>query len=162
MKILRFVGSGLAAVVILGIVVYFGARCGDGPLAMIPGGPIASGEWVEAPVTDWSFVTDVQEIEFQLEQDSISRTVWILFADGRAFIPASLSFPPGKDWYHRAQDDGRSVIRIGGKRYPVTLRRVDDDATKKAVIDAVAAKYAPPPGSGEGNVLFFEVSSRPQ
>jgi hypothetical protein len=129
---------------------------------MIPGGEIRSGEWVEEPVTDWSFVRDVDTIEFQLVQDSISRTVWILYADGRAFIPASLSFPPGKDWYHRAQKDGRSVIRIEGKRYPVTLRRVDDDATKKAVIEAVVEKYAPPPGTDENGVMFFELTSRPR
>jgi hypothetical protein len=152
----------IGGLVALGVVVYFGARCGDGPLAMIPGGPLASGDWVEAPVDDWSFVRDVPEIEFQLEQDSISRTVWIFFADGRAFVPASLSFPPGKDWYVRAQQDGRSVLRIDGRRYPVTLRRVDDAATKKAAIEAVVAKYAPPPGTDENGVMFFEVTSRPR
>ncbi len=162
MKVLRIIGIVLGALVALVLVVYYGARFGDGPLAMIPGGPISSGEWVEAPVADWQFVDDVQEIEFQLEQDDISRTVWVLYADGRAFVPASLSFPPGKDWYHRAQTDGHSVLRIEGKRYPVTLRRVDDDATKQAVVAAVVDKYAPPPGSGEGNVMFFEVSSRPR
>ncbi len=160
MQIVRYVGSGLVALIGLGIIVYFGARCGDGPMGLIPGGPLSSGAWVDARVEDWSFVKDVEEIEFQLEQDDISRTVWILYADGRAFIPASLSFPPGKDWYHRAQEDGRSVLRIEGQRYPVTLRRVDDDATKQAVVAAVADKYAPPPGGGDGNVMFFEVSSR--
>jgi hypothetical protein len=162
MKVLRIIAVGIGALAVLGLVVYYGARFGDGPLGMIPGGAIASGEWVEAPVADWSFVDDVQEIEFQLVQDDISRTVWVLHADGRAFVPASLSFPPGKDWYHRAQKDGRSVLRIEGRRYPVTLRRVDDDATKQAVVAAVVDKYAPPPGSGEGNVMFFEVSSRPR
>jgi len=160
MKVLRIVGMALGALVLLCIVVYFGARFGDGPIAMIPGGPLASGEWVETPVSDWSFARDVQEIEFQLEQDSISRTVWILVAGDRAFVPASLSFPPGKDWYHRAQTDGASVVRIDGKRYAVTLRRVDDDETKAAVVEAVVAKYAPPPGTNENGVMFFEVSSR--
>lgn len=163
MKVLRIIGSIVAGLVALGVVVYFGARCGDGPLGPIPGGALASGEWVEAPVEDWSFVRDVPEIEFQLDQDSISRTVWILFADDRAFIPASLSFPPGKDWYHRAQKDGRSVLRIEGRRYPVELRRVDDEATKEAVVEAVLEKYEPPPSAADENgVMFFEVTSRPR
>lgn len=160
MKIVATIGKILGAIVVLLVVVYFGARCGDGPLGMIPGGPIVGGELVAAPVGDWSFVRDIDTIEFQLDQDSISRTVWVVFGDGRAFIPASLSFPPGKDWYHRAQKDGRSMLRIEGKRYPVTLTRVDDDATKQTVGAVILEKYAPPPGSSEGNVMFFEVRSR--
>ena len=160
MKIVVTLGKILGALLLLIGIVYFGARLGDGPLGMIPGGPIASGDWAEAQVADWTFATDIDTIEFQLEQDSISRTVWIAVAHGRAFIPASLKFPPGKDWYHRAQDDGSSVLRIDGKRYAVDITRVDDGLTKQLVGKTIQGKYETPPGSDENSVMFFEVKSR--
>ena len=85
-----------------GALVFVGARFHDGPLGPIPGGALASGEIVSAPVTDWSFAKDVAEVELQLESQDHSRTVWILVNDGQAYVPCSLGFPPGKSWYQEA------------------------------------------------------------
>ena len=163
MTVVRWLVRIVVVIALLVAALFVGARYHDGPLGLVPGGPLTAGEIVVAPVVDWSFATDTDTIELQLDGESTSRTTWILVADGRAYIPASLSFPPGKDWYHRAQKDGRSVIRIEGRRYPVELRRVDDEATKQAVIEAVLEKYEPPPSAGDENaVMFFEVTSRPR
>src|SRR5512134_664346 len=89
----------LAAAALFALVL--GARCADGPIGPIPGGPLASGERVAAPVADWSFAAGVEEIELQLAAQDRSRTTWILVRDGKAYVPASTEYPPGKSW-HRA------------------------------------------------------------
>ena len=159
MKVLKALGWILGGLLALGVVVYFGARLHDGPLALIPGGPLRSGELLELPVSDWSFAVDVGEIELQLESQSISRTTWILVRGGVAYIPCSLGFPPGKQWYVHAQQDGRGTVRIGGKRYPVTLTKDDDPSLAEFALAEVKRKYGNAPPSNAG-VLFFRVESR--
>jgi len=96
----------------------------------------------------------------QLASESSSRTTWILAHDGHAFIPCSLSFPPGKRWYKSSDQDGAAWLRIDGRRYPVTLARVKDTALQAQLVETVAKKYrGGPPGEG-GGVWYFEVTSR--
>src|SRR3972149_406859 len=61
--------------------------------------------------------------------DGPPRPTWILVHEGQAYVPCSLGFPPGKSWYKQAVVDGRATLRIEGKRYPVTLSKLDDAAT---------------------------------
>src|SRR5262245_42331634 len=124
-----FRGLVILVVVLVVLVgaVFAGARFHDGPLGPIPGGPLNAGEMVTAPQTDWSFAKDEKEIEMQLAYEKTSRTTWILVKDGTAYIPCSLAFPPGKRWHHHADQNGEAIVRIQGKRYPVTLKRVQDE-----------------------------------
>jgi len=83
--------------------------------------------------------------------------------EGQAYIPASLSFPPGKTWHTRAIEDGDAVLRVSGRRYRVNLRKSEREAVFPALGDEVGRKYGGgPPGSSDENpqVWFFEVSSR--
>lgn len=159
MRILR--GSLYAMIaVVVGIgALFLGACFTDGPLAMIPGGPLSSGEWAAEPVSDWSFAADVEEIELQLVSQRRSRTTWIVVHQGRAYIPVSLSFPPGKSWHLEADQRGAAVLRIEGQRYPVELTRVKDEAQAAEVFPALREKYTPPPGGSEA--WLFEIRSRP-
>lgn len=134
----------------------FVARFLDGPIGPIPGGPLHGGALVAEPVSDWSFAADVEEIELQLDAQSVSRTTWILVHEGRAYIPAATEFPPGKSWHRAALEDGRATLRIQGRRYPVTLTRVDDEALAEAVRGVAEAKYPSRPG---GQVWLFAVAS---
>jgi hypothetical protein len=143
--------------VVLIAVMVMGARLHDGPLGPLPGGSLASGEVVTGPVPDWSFAKDVQEIELQLESQTKSRTLWIIVHDGKPYVPASTEFPPGKTWHHAALEDGRAVLRIAGKRYPVTLAKVADDTLAAAIRETAGQKYTARPG---GPVWFFAVASR--
>jgi hypothetical protein len=150
---------------VLGIAVlaaagYFGARLHDGPLGPLLGGPLRAGELVSEPVADWSFAKDVAEIELQLASQSRSRTVWILVHDGRAYVPCSLGYPPGKTWYRHAAEDGRATLRIAGRRYPVTLTRVEDESLAQALRAEVERKYPRVPPTDAG-VWVFRVASRP-
>ncbi len=162
MGVIRWIARILAALAVLAALVFYGARLHDGPLGPIPGGPLVAGEAVAQPVTDWSFVKDVGEVELQLEQQDRSRITWIFFHEGKAYVPCSLGFPPGKNWHQLAAMDGRAKLRIDGKLYPVTLTKLDDAITQQ-LGDTVRAelerKYGDLPPT-EAGVWLFEVTSR--
>jgi hypothetical protein len=141
---------------------FLGARLHDGPLGPIPGGALEAGEEVAVPVTDWSFAADVGEIELQLTSQSRSRITWFLVHEGEAYVPCSVGFPPGKSWHRDAAVDGRAVLRIGGKRYPVTLTKLEDAETSErlATLESeMERKYGRTIPGGEG-VWLFRVASR--
>jgi hypothetical protein len=102
---------------------------------------LTRGVLVAEPIRDWSFAADVQEVELQLESQSKSRTTWIVVHQGKAYIPAATGFPPGKTWHRAALDDGRAIVRIAGKRYPVTLVKVEDPPLFTAVVETAKQKY---------------------
>src|SRR5262245_49813050 len=99
MTVVRWLVRIFTALVALVVLMYFGARFHDGPLGPIPGGPLAAGEAVTEPVTDWSFAKETGEIELQLASQRQSRTVWFFVLDGKAYVPCSLAYPPGKTWH---------------------------------------------------------------
>jgi hypothetical protein len=156
---LKLLGRGLAVLILIVVALFIGARFHDGPLSMIPGGPLASGEIVSGAIDDWSFAEAIETIELQLTQDDTSRTTWVLVSDGRAFIPCSLGFPPGKDWHLRADKNGSATVRILGKRYPVTLERLEDPPLESKLGAIVTSKYGGAP-SGDAGVWFFAIESR--
>jgi hypothetical protein len=158
MVVLRWVIRIVAFVALVVALAFVGARFHDGPFGPIPGGPLASGEIVTRPVDDWSFATDVPEIELQLAAQTRSRTTWIVVHEGRAYVPASTQFPPGKTWHRTALEDGRATLRIAGKRYPVTLAKLEDPARVAAVRAVGLKKY---PNRPEGDAWVFAVTSRP-
>jgi len=157
-KILKAIGVALAALVLLVVAVFVGARFSDGPLAIVPGGPLRSGEWVEADRVDWSFAADVEEIEF--ESGGRSRTTWVVVHEGEAYIPCSLGFPPGKSWHHEILEDPDGVLRVEGKRYARRFVRVEDEGLKATLAGLARSKYPAPPGGGSGGFWFFHVQPR--
>jgi len=162
MAVIRWLLRIVVGLIALVALLFFGARLHDGPLGPIPGGPLEAGAEVTEPVADWSFVKDVGEVELQLASQGRSRTTWILVFDGQAYVPASLGFPPRKSWHHDAAADGRAVLRIEGKRYPVTLTKLDDAVVQgmsERLRAEVARKYDNPP-SGDGGVWLFQIASR--
>ncbi len=153
------------AAIVLGVAIAIGvlvlvAPYRDGPTAFIPGGPLEAGELVTARITDWSFAESVDTLEMQLiTDDNRSRTTWILVHNGAAFIPVTLGFPPDKHWHHLAVKDGRAVVRLGGIRYPVNLKRVTGTKRQLSLAEVSAAKYPPAPGSDRGS-WYFELNHR--
>jgi hypothetical protein len=160
MAILRWLFRIVLLLVLAAAAFALAARVHDGPFGPLPGGKLVGGTLVAEPVADWTFAAPVQEIELQLESQTISRTTWILVDHGKAYVPASTVMPPGKTWHKLALQDGRALLRISGKRYPVTLAKVDDPAEQAALRDVAKAKYPPPPGTAGGDVWFFAVTSR--
>ncbi|HTO08452.1 MAG TPA: hypothetical protein VMR86_15505 [Myxococcota bacterium] len=140
--------------------VFVGARFHDGPLGPIPGGSLQAGEWVSQPPADWNFAKDVQEVEMQLAYESASRTTWVLVNEGVAYIPCSLTQPPGKTWYKKADQNGQAIVRISGKRYPVTLVRVQDEETRTKLGQVAVAKYPQAARVSSGGAWFFKLEPR--
>jgi hypothetical protein len=162
MAVLRWLLRIVFVLVALVVLVFLGARCHDGPLGPIPGGSLAAGPEVTEPVGEWSFAKDIAEVELQLASEDTSRTTWILVHEGQAYVPCSLGFPPGKRWHEKAVVDGRATLRIEGKRYPVTLTRLDDATTEQlapTILAEVTRKYGEPPPSDAG-IWLFRVDSR--
>lgn len=157
MKILKAVGVALGVLALALVALFVGARFHDGPLAVIPGGPLVAGERVEGPV-DWSFAADVEEIEF--ESGGRSRTTWLVVHAGEAYIPCSLGFPPGKSWHTEILEDPDGVVRVEGKRYERRFVKVEDEQLVETLVGLARSKYPPPPGGGEGGVWFFHVQPR--
>ena len=157
MTVLRWIIRVVVGIALLIVVAFFGARFLDGPLGPIPGGALVSGVLVSEPVADWSFAKDVPEIALQLASQSQSRTTWILVSDGKAYIPASTGYPPGKTWHRLALEDGRATLRIDGKLYPVTLAKVEDPLSVATVRDVASRKY---PSRPPGDAWLFQVTSR--
>jgi hypothetical protein len=157
MFVIRLLIRLVVVLVVLGALATLGARYHDGPIGPLPGGPLVAGPRVTTPVSDWTFAANAKEIELQLDSQSKSRTTWILVNDGKAYIPASTEYPPGKTWHRLAVQDGRAVIRVDGKRYPVLLTKVEDPAVLNAVRQVVEKKYPKRPG---GEAWLFAVTSR--
>jgi hypothetical protein len=139
MRVLRGLAYGLGAIALLILLVVIGARFADGPLGLLPGGALVSGELVSAREVDWSFATDLDTIELQLVEPERSRTVWLAVRER----------------------DGRSVVRALGKRYERELVAVKDPEERSATLSILVAKYPSAQGSVEADRLWlFRIDSR--
>ena len=150
--LLRVLGGIVLALVVLIAGTLIGARFTDGPWAMIAGGPFKSGEPHVGAEPDWSFIRDVPEIEWQTVEPGRSRTTWVVFHDGRAFIPCGYMHTTlgriWKQWPIEAERDGRAIVRIDGTLYDRYLVRVTDDDTLLPIVAEMLRKYADQ-GAGE-------------
>ncbi len=131
------------AVCISGLLI--AARFADGPLAIIAGGELSSGELYSGAEPDWSIVRDLDTVEFQLLEPARSRTTWIMEADGRVFIPSGYMTTwwgkLWKQWPFEAIEDGRIVLRADGVRYERTLVRRQFSEIPPTVFTELARKY---------------------
>lgn len=165
MALLRWVLLPIVGVVVLfGLTAALVARVADGPVSLLAGGPFRSGERVDVVPDDWSFLTDVEEVELQLVEPPRSRTTWVVVHEGQPYIPCGfLDVPLWKQWPHEAERDGRALLRYDGKVYPLEAERVTDPDLHAELGKLALAKYhfgAGPPGPDQ--VWFFRLSPRTQ
>jgi hypothetical protein len=167
--VLRIVLGLLAALVLLVAGLTLGARFGDGPIGIFAGGPFTSGETVTGPEPDWSFVRDVQEVEFQLLAPARSRTTWILEHQGRIFIPSGYMTTwwgkLWKRWPHEALEDGRALLRVDGRLYERQLVRLAEGPLVAPLTAELSRKYlggqpVPPEAVSSGYLWLFELAPR--
>lgn len=165
LRILRGVGVALG-VALLALVAAVGfARLADGPIAILPGGPLEAGELVTGPEPDWSFARDVREMELQLVEPPRSRTVWLLVHDrGLYVVSGFMNTLVGrfwKQWPVEALRDGRAVIRIDGKRYRRRLEPIHDRALLEALAAETRRKYGvafTADAADRGDAWFFQLA----
>ncbi len=140
----------------------------DGPNGVISGGPFTTGEHYSGTEPDWSFVHDIQEVQFQLLDPSRSRTTWIIEVDGRVFIPCgymdTIWGRLWKQWPVEAEEDGRIVLRIDGILYERELVRLMQGPILEPVLTEMARKYVggvvPEEMVISGSLWLFEIKPR--
>jgi hypothetical protein len=161
-------GSILLLVIGLGGLV-LAARFSDGPIAILPGGPFTSGERVRGPEPDWSFVHDVDEVEFQLLEPARSRTTWIVDYEGKAYIPSGYMTTwwgkLWKKWPYEAEKDGRILLRIGDQIYERQLVRIESGPLLAPLTAELSRKYTggreiPVEAVTSGSLWLFELAPR--
>jgi hypothetical protein len=161
---------GLIVVLLMGTAaLLIGARFADGPLAIVAGGPFKSGELVTGPESDWSFVRDVREVQFQLLEPARSRTTWILYHDGKAYIPCGYMTTwwgkIWKQWPHEANKDPRILLRIGDALYERKLVRIKEGPAVAPLLEEMSRKYTegraiPMEAVTSDYLWFFELAPR--
>jgi hypothetical protein len=161
MRWLRRLGL-VVLVVILGAALFgWAARFADGPVGPFPGGVLAAGELVRVPPADWSFATDVREVELQLEVPPRSRTTWLLVHEGRPYVPCGLPTARFfKHWPYELERDDRVVLRADGRRYLLRAVRVTDRAEWDALAALSQAKYGHGTPAYPDDVWFYRLEPR--
>jgi len=162
-KIIRWVGIVLVAIVLAAGITASATRSADGPLAIFPGGELVAGDWLDSTSADAERLATTGQIEFQLLTPPRSRTTWVVVHEGEIYIPCgtpTVSF--FKQWPHEAMKDGRAVIRFDGKRQRRTAVRVHDRDIRAALLREVARKYPGPEGDveDEDQAWFFRLDPR--
>ncbi|MBV1905503.1 MAG: hypothetical protein KUG75_05445 [Pseudomonadales bacterium] len=140
----------------------------DGPIAIIAGGAFKSGELYTGPIPDWTFVEDINTVEFQLIDPERSRTTWIVEHEGRVFIPSGyMNTVMGKLWKHwpmEAEKDGRMILRVGGRLYPLQMERLRSGDILVPVLAELSSKYNGQDISldeiASGSLWIFELKPR--
>jgi hypothetical protein len=69
--------------------------------------------------------------------------IWIVVVEDAAFV-RSVRGPAGK-WFAAAADDGTAMLELDGRRIPVRVFPITDQATIEAVSQAFLTKYATSP-----------------
>lgn len=154
--VFKFFGWVIASLVVVVVLALIASRFTDGPTAILAGGEFTSGT-LAAEEPDWSFAKDLDTVEFQLLDPARSRTTWITVVDGRVFIPCGyMNSTWGriwKQWPIQAEKNGEAILRIDGKLYNRTLKRVKDDPALDGVLSELARKYLS--GAGDPNAVAF-------
>ena len=101
------------------------------------------GERLEEGLSNWSAYEGVSVLDMQLLEPPRSRRVWLLVDEGNLYIPSGWvrSMPFWKHWPRQAQADGRALLRIQGRIYPVELVKVENDDLRWDLARKLSAKY---------------------
>ena len=146
-----------------------GARFADGPIAIVAGGAFRSGELVEGPEPDWSFVRDVREVQFQLVDPPRSRTTWILYHGGKAYIPCGYMTSwwgkLWKQWPLEVEKDPRIILRVGDELYERKLVRIQEGPVVAPLLAELGRKYRggreiPTEAVTSGSLWLYELAPR--
>lgn len=139
----------------------------DGASRVFGGGELVSGELVTGREPDWSFAHDLPTIELQLLNPPRSRVMWIVEHEGKPYVvSAYMNSTIGrlwKRWPVQAERDGRAIVRIAGKRYERTLKRIKTGAMVEGVAAEFGRKFRYPVTAADieaGTTWLFELAPR--
>jgi hypothetical protein len=162
---------GLGVLVLIPIVaigtLLFASGYRDGASLLFGGGELVSGELVTGAEPDWAFARDVPTIELQLYTPLRSRVMWIVVHEGKPYVISGyMSSAIGRMWKRwpvQAERDGRAVLRINGKRYERTLKRIKTGPEVEGIAAELRRKYqyqVTPADIEAGSTWLFELTPR--
>jgi hypothetical protein len=132
----------------------------DGPIGPLPGGRLR-GEESPCPDDFRAFASE-REVELEISPDAPrSVRIWNVVQDGRLFVPGDF-LTPIKRWPHQVMLDSRVRVRIAGKLFRCTARRLGDAALIDSLRRETARKYALEPDgwAARSEVWWFELVPR--
>ncbi|MEZ4217573.1 MAG: hypothetical protein R3E88_13905 [Myxococcota bacterium] len=136
---------------VAGVLVVAGAAGGfllaraDGPVGILAGGPLRTGEEVALASLDWNALDRLHELELEIVAAGRSRTLWFSAHDGAGYVACDLDCMGGRltRWPQQIERDDRVVIRIDGRRADARLVHVPHGTPEyEAVRAGRARKYA--------------------
>ncbi len=158
MKILRWAGLALAAVVVVILLLdTFGGKFFDGPLGPIPGGAFV-GQVNADTNPDWTGIEDVIELEIRPDEPW-SLSVWGAEVDGELYVPSGSG--ASRRWPPVALADPRARVRTGGQIYERTIAKVEPGPLRTKVLGTLAQKYGfDASEEDDGSVWIFHLAPR--
>ncbi|MEE8558269.1 MAG: hypothetical protein V3T14_10330 [Myxococcota bacterium] len=136
MRILRWLGVAVVALVAIGAVAYATRSDPVGPIA----GRQVTGEIVSTPVSDWTFTDEHMTIALETRPAKPHSVTTVCFThEGALYVPAQQG--ASKSWTHYAVSDPRVRLKIGDKVYPARATRVTDSSLAPALRAAASEKY---------------------
>jgi len=158
MRVLKWVGAALAAVVLLWLGLdTFGGRLLDGPLGPIPGGAFVGPVSAEA-APKWDGLPKVIELEIR-PSEPWSLSVWNVVIDGQLYVPSAMG--ARRRWTAVALEDPRVRVRVGDQIHEQRIVRVTDPALRQRIGQAVAERYKlEPPDPNDDSTWFFRIGPR--
>jgi hypothetical protein len=132
---------------------------GLNPIGDVPGprnypGLWLSGQVVNAPVTDWSFVTQYRTDKVQTRTRFLiphSVTTGFIVYNGQLYLTsmfrAGMPFPQGKMWVSDVMRDPHVRLKFGDKLYDCVLSHVTDPDERAAVLGSRAKQFPQPTAS---------------
>ena len=158
----------LAGIIVAISVLFFAyMRFHDGPIEIISGGPFQSGELIEGPEPDWSFLVDRATVESQLMDPESSRVIWLAVVDNRLFVISGYMRTGigkiWKQWPRYVERDNRALLRVDGKIYKRTLVRLSEEEFNDSIGSEFKRKYGAELNKEDiasGSAWLFEMAPR--
>lgn len=123
-RVLKFALFGIATLCIGATAVWMSA-C---PCERLPG-VYLSGERIEQPVENWAFANQVPLCQIQTNTGLIPHALNLnCAADTNGDLYLSCAQCEGKRWSTAALQNPDAYIRLDGKVYPISLRKLDDSS----------------------------------
>ena len=140
-KTIKKILLGVAVTLVLAVVgggVVWTTTC---PCETMPGF-VLLGDSPDAPVTDWSFTNEIEEIFVETRawyRLPHSTTIWCVELGGDLYVGSYGD--EQKTWEKNLVPEPRARLAIAGKLYEVTLQQVEDPGRVEALDAAYAQKY---------------------
>ena len=134
MRLRRALGWGTLVLVVAALGFALWARLlAGGPVGPIPGGALTGEPAAELPA-DWSFANqeDYLDVESRAFRLPYSTSVWFMAHEGRLHLLLSSFF--GDALERRLERDPRVRVRLAGGLYDQVAVRVDEGATRGAIL----------------------------